>query len=102
MSKLQSVVDEMRERFGDRIRNVIVDRKIVKVEVDSSVVVEAARLVRALGHAVGTSDEDERLVAAVVDRLDGLPLAIEMAVAQLTSCTLPELVELLHTSLDEL
>lgn len=57
---------------------------------------------RALGHEVGDGDEDERMVATVVDRLDGLPLAIEMAAAQLTSCTLPELVELLHTSLDEL
>jgi NADH-quinone oxidoreductase subunit C len=60
LSKVQSIIDEMRERFGDKVKNVIVDRKIVKVEVERSVVVEAARFLKERGfdHVKGVTGVD--------------------------------------------
>ncbi len=60
MSKVQSIIDEMRKLFGDRVKNVIVDKKILKVEVDRSIVVEAARFLKENGfdHVKGVTGVD--------------------------------------------
>lgn len=60
MSKVQSIIDEMRERFGDKVRNVVVDRRIIKVEVERSVVVAAARFLKERGfdHVKGVTGVD--------------------------------------------
>jgi NADH-quinone oxidoreductase subunit C len=60
LSKVQSIIDEMRERFGDKVRNVVVDRRIIKVEVERSVVVAAARFLKERGfdHVKGVTGVD--------------------------------------------
>jgi predicted ATPase/DNA-binding SARP family transcriptional activator len=49
-----------------------------------------------------TVDVDDDLVARIVDRLDGLPLAIEMAAAQLPTTSLAELADALDDRLADL
>lgn len=50
----------------------------------------------------GNEDDDDEVITRIVRRLDGLPLAIEMAAVQLTSCSLTELSAILDQRLDEL
>lgn len=60
MSKVARMVEELRAAFGDKVRSVSVDRKMVKVEVDPSVVVEAAAFVKERGfdHVKGVTGVD--------------------------------------------
>lgn len=64
----------------------------------------AQTLLRDRAAAAGAvlGDRDNDVITPVVQRLDGLPLAIEMAAAQLTSCSLTELLATLDERLDEL
>ncbi|MEO1061905.1 MAG: BTAD domain-containing putative transcriptional regulator [Actinomycetota bacterium] len=66
----------------------------------------AAELFRERAEAVAPGSirpgADDHLVERVVTRLDGLPLAIEMAAARLATMSLLELVELLDERLDDL
>ncbi len=64
----------------------------------------AQTLLRDRAAAAGAvlDDHDDEAITRVVERLDGLPLAIEMAAAQLTSCSLAELLATLDERLDEL
>jgi predicted ATPase/DNA-binding SARP family transcriptional activator len=61
----------------------------------------AATLFRERASAVGATP-DEILVTRIVQRLDGLPLAIEMAAAQLDTTTAPELADALNERLHTL
>ena len=45
---------------------------------------------------------DDAVVERIVQRLDGLPLAIEMAAAQLDTTTAEELADILDERLDDL
>src|ERR687891_1398497 len=60
-----------------------------------------ARLFLERASAVGAAPQDE-LVTRIVRRLDGLPLAIEMAAAQLDTTTAEEVADALDEHLDEL
>ena len=64
----------------------------------------AQTLLRDRAGAAGAAldDHDDEAITRAVRRLDGLPLAIEMAAAQLTSCSLTELLATLDERLDEL
>lgn len=57
---------------------------------------------RAVAAGALLGGHDDEAITRVVRRLDGLPLAIEMAAAQLTSCSLTELLAILDEHLDEL
>jgi predicted ATPase/DNA-binding SARP family transcriptional activator len=57
---------------------------------------------RAMAAGAALDDHDDEAITRAVQRLDGLPLAIEMAAAQLTSCSLTELLANLDERLDEL
>ncbi len=48
---------------------------------------------RAIKHDFSPSEEDQATIAAICCRLDGLPLAIELAAARLTSETVSEIHE---------
>ena len=61
----------------------------------------APQLFRDRAGAVGAVPDDA-MVARIVERLDGLPLAIEMAAAQLDTTTAEELAEALDEHLDGL
>jgi predicted ATPase/DNA-binding SARP family transcriptional activator len=61
----------------------------------------AARLFLERASAAGAAPEDE-VVTRIVQRLDGLPLAIEMAAAQLDTTTAEEVADALAEHLDEL
>ncbi|MGH2684310.1 MAG: ATP-binding protein, partial [Actinomycetota bacterium] len=61
----------------------------------------AARLFLERASAVGTAPEDA-VVTRIVQRLDGLPLAIEMAAGQLDTTTAEEVADALDEHLDEL
>jgi predicted ATPase/DNA-binding SARP family transcriptional activator len=61
----------------------------------------ATRLFLERASAVGAAP-DEEVVARIVQRLDGLPLAIEMAAAQLDTTTAEEVADALDGHLDEL
>ena len=61
----------------------------------------AARLFRERASAVGAAPDDA-VVTRIVQRLDGLPLAIEMAAAQLDTTTGDELADALDEHLDAL
>ena len=61
----------------------------------------AARLFRERASAVGAAPDDA-VVTRIVQRLDGLPLAIEMAAAQLDTTTADELADDLDEHLDTL
>ena len=60
-----------------------------------------ARLFLERASAVGAAPQDE-VVTRIVQRLDGLPLAIEMAAAQLDTTTAEEVADALDEHLDEL
>lgn len=64
----------------------------------------AQTLLRDRAAAAGATldDDDDEAITRAVRRLDGLPLAIEMAAAQLTSCSLTELLATIDERLDEL
>lgn len=57
---------------------------------------------RSVAAGANPDDLDPSVLTQVVRRLDGLPLAIEMAAAQLTSCSLIELLVMLDQHTDEL
>ena len=61
----------------------------------------AARLFRERASAIGAMP-DESVVMRIVQRLDGLPLSIEMAAAQLDTTTADELADALDEHLDSL
>ena len=61
----------------------------------------AAQLFRERARALGTVPDDA-VVERIVQRLDGLPLAIEMAAAQLDTTTAEELADTLEQRLDDL
>ena len=61
----------------------------------------AAQLFRERARALG-SVPDDAVVERIVQRLDGLPLAIEMAAAQLDTTTAEELADILDERLDDL
>ncbi|MGF1598927.1 MAG: hypothetical protein ACFCVK_18710 [Acidimicrobiales bacterium] len=57
---------------------------------------------RSVAAGAAPDELDPEMISRVVRRLDGLPLAIEMAAAQLTSCSLAELLTTLDRRVVEL
>jgi predicted ATPase/DNA-binding SARP family transcriptional activator len=57
---------------------------------------------RAVAAGAALSEHDDEAITRIVRRLDGLPLAIEMAAAHLTSCSLSELLAIIDRRLDDL
>ena len=86
-----------RERFGVNGEHVWSVAPLATAGTDAP----AARLFRERAAAVGAAPDDA-VVMRVVQRLDGLPLAIEMAAARLDTTTAVELADDLDEQLDTL